>query len=33
VVNPDLRLDDTVDNILAIVRAEHLRTHPRRVSL
>jgi guanylate kinase len=33
VVNPDLRLDDTVDNILAIVRAEHLRTHPRRVTL
>ncbi len=33
VVNPDLRLDDTVDTILAIIQAEHHRTRPRKVSL
>lgn len=31
VVNADGRLDETVDAILAIIRAEHLRTHPRKV--
>jgi guanylate kinase len=33
VLNPELRLDDTVDTILAIIQAEHHRTHPRRVTL
>lgn len=33
VLNPDLRLDDAVDTILAIIRAEHHRTHPRSVTL
>lgn len=33
VVNPDLRLDDTVDTILSIIQAEHHRTRPRKVSL
>lgn len=33
VINPDLRLDDAVDTILAIIQAEHHRTHPRKVSL
>lgn len=33
VVNPHLRLDDTVDTILAIIQAEHRRTRPRKVSL
>jgi guanylate kinase len=33
VVNAQDRLDDTVDTILAIIRAEHHRVHPRKVSL
>jgi guanylate kinase len=33
VVNEAHRLENTVDNILAIVTAEHLRTEPRRVTL
>jgi guanylate kinase len=33
VVNPDQRLDDTVDAIMAIINAEHHRTHPRVVRL
>lgn len=33
VVNADLRLEDTVDTILAIIEAEHHRTDPRRVSM
>jgi guanylate kinase len=33
VVNADERLDETVDTILAIIRAEHHRVHPRKVSL
>jgi len=33
VVNPDLRLDDTVDTILSIIQAEHHRTRPRKVTL
>ncbi|MGA9533564.1 MAG: guanylate kinase [Anaerolineales bacterium] len=33
VINEAQRLENTVDNILAIVTAEHLRTEPRRVSL
>jgi guanylate kinase len=33
VVNPDQRLDDTVDTIMAIINAEHHRTHPRVVRL
>jgi len=33
VINPNLRLDDTVDTVLAIIHAEHHRTHPRRVTL
>jgi len=33
VVNDDNRLDETVDTILAIIKAEHHRVHPRRVSL
>jgi len=33
VVNPDQRLDNTVDTIMAIINAEHFRTHPRVVQL
>lgn len=33
VVNVEGRLDDTVDTIEAILRAEHHRTHPRKVTL
>ena len=33
VVNDEYRLEDAVDNIVAIVRAEHLRTKPREVQL
>jgi guanylate kinase len=33
VINPRDRLDETVDSIMAIIRAEHLRTHPRQVRL
>ena len=33
VVNPDLRLKEAVDTILAIIQAEHHRVQPRRVSL
>ena len=33
VINADDRLDETVDTILAIIRAEHHRVRPRRVSL
>jgi guanylate kinase len=33
VINPDHRLDDTVDIILSIIQAEHHRTEPRKVTL
>jgi guanylate kinase len=33
VINARDRLDETVDSIVAIIEAEHLRTHPRQVSL
>ncbi len=33
VVNPQGQLDQTVDNILAIITAEHHRVHPRKVTL
>jgi guanylate kinase len=33
VVNPNQQLDDTVDSIMAIIKAEHHRTHPRVVRL
>ena len=33
VVNLELRLDDTVDTILAIIQAEHHRVVPRKVTL
>lgn len=33
VINEDQRLDDTVDDILAIITAEHHRTEPRQVTL
>jgi len=33
VVNAEDRLDDTVDTILAIIKAEHCRVHPRKVTL
>lgn len=33
VVNRDSQLDQAVDDVLAIIRAEHCRTQPRRVSL
>jgi guanylate kinase len=33
VINDEHRLEHAVDNILAITTAEHLRTHPRRVTL
>lgn len=33
VLNPEGQLDSAVDSILDIIRAEHLRTHPREVKL
>ncbi len=33
VVNAENRLDETVDTILAIIKAEHCRVHPRKVTL
>jgi guanylate kinase len=33
VINARDHLDETVDSIIAIIRAEHLRTHPRQVRL
>lgn len=33
VINAELQLDETVDDIMAIIHAEHLRTHPRKVQL
>jgi len=33
VVNRECELDDAVDKVLQIIQAEHLRVHPRRVSL
>ncbi len=33
VVNRELQLDDAVDNILAIIQAEHLRVNPRKATL
>jgi guanylate kinase len=33
VVNPESRLDQAVDTILAIIQAEHHRTRPRQVTL
>jgi len=33
VVNPDYALETTVDEIIAIIRAEHSRVHPRKVTL
>jgi guanylate kinase len=33
VVNAKDRLDETVNAILAIIRAEHCRVHPRKVTL
>jgi guanylate kinase len=33
VINRDMSLEDTVDEIIAIIKAEHSRVHPRRVSL
>ncbi len=33
VINPDYRLDQTVDTLLAIIEAEHCRVRPRQVSL
>jgi len=33
IVNADGRLDDTVDMVVAIIQAEHLRVNPRKVSL
>jgi len=33
VVNPDDRLEDAVDTIMAIITAEHHRVHPRKVTL
>lgn len=33
VLNPELQVDSTVDNVLAIIQAEHLRTEPRVVML
>jgi guanylate kinase len=33
IVNADGRLDETVDTVVAIIRAEHHRVHPRKVSL
>ena len=33
VINTENRLDETVDTILAIIKAEHCRVHPRKVTL
>jgi guanylate kinase len=33
VLNPEFQLDSTVDNVIAIIQAEHLRTEPRKVVL
>ena len=33
VVNRDQQLDEAVNDILAIIRAEHCRAHPRRADL
>lgn len=33
VINADCKLDEAVDTIVAIIQAEHHRTHPRQVSL
>jgi guanylate kinase len=33
IVNQDFHLDDTVDKVRAIISAEHLRVHPRKVTL
>lgn len=33
VINREFQLEHTVEGILAIIKAEHLRTHPRQVSL
>ncbi len=33
VINAENRLDETVDTILAIIKAEHCRVHPRKVTL
>jgi guanylate kinase len=33
IVNADGRLDDTVDTVIAIIKAEHHRVNPRKVSL
>ncbi len=33
IVNADGRLDEAVDTVIAIIRAEHHRVHPRKVSL
>ncbi len=33
VINKDMSLEDTVDEIIAIIKAEHNRVHPRRVVL
>lgn len=33
VINPDYALETTVDEIIAIIRAEHSRVHPRKVAL
>ena len=33
IVNADGCLDETVDTVIAIIRAEHHRVHPRKVSL
>lgn len=33
VINADCKLDEAVDTIVAIIQAEHHRTHPRRVTL
>ena len=33
VINADCKLDEAVDTIVAIIHAEHHRTHPRRVTL
>jgi guanylate kinase len=33
VLNSEMQVDSTVDNVLAIIQAEHLRTEPRKVVL
>lgn len=33
VINRENRIDDTVEDVMRIMRAEHLRVHPRRVAL